>query len=223
MHRWSERPVTLESCWRDIGVGGDRSCGELQQHVHCRNCPVFAQAATHLLERGLPDGYAQDAAQELLRPRATQQPDAKVFVFRLGQEWLGIELACIQEIASTRPVHRIAHRGGLVAGLVNIRGQLLLTVRLADLLELPAAAPPRQGDMGGRIVVMARSAETWAFAADEVEGVVALTSGDMALPPAAMAPEHAAITRGTIPWGERRLTLLASAPLFELMHRRIAA
>jgi chemotaxis-related protein WspD len=216
--------MTPEPCWTVIGIGGNRSCGELQRYVHCRNCPVFARAASGLLERGLPEGYAQHAAQELARPKATpQQPDTKVFAFRLGQEWLGIEMACVQEIAPMRPVHRVAHRGGLVAGLVNIRGQLLLTVRLADLLELPAAAPLRPSDMGGRIVVMARGTETWAFAADEVEGLVALRSGDMALPPATLAPEHAAITRGTFPWRERRLTLLSAAPLFELMHRRIAA
>jgi chemotaxis signal transduction protein len=184
---------------------------------------VFAQAAHRLLERGLPDGYAQHAAQELASPKATRQPDAKVFAFRLGQEWLGIETACIREIATLRPVHRIAHQGRLVAGLVNIRGHLLLTVRLADLLGLPAAAPVRQSDVRGRIVVMARGPETWAFAADEVEGLVALTSDDMAMPPATLAHEHAAITKGTFPWQEQRLTLLSSAPLFELMHRRIAA
>lgn len=212
-----------ESCWSVVGIGGDRSCVELRRHVHCRNCPVFSQVADRLLARGLPGGYAQEAAQELVKPKPTHQPDSTVFAFRLGQEWLGIEMACIQEIAPIRPVQRIAHLAGLVAGLVNIRGQLLLTVHLADLLELPAAAPLRRSDPGGRIVVMSRNAETWAFAADEVEGVVALPSSQMASPPATLSPEHSALTRGTFPWGARRLTLLSSAPLFDLLQRRVAA
>ena len=32
-------------CWNKIGVSGDLSCPELNTHIHCRNCPVFAAAA----------------------------------------------------------------------------------------------------------------------------------------------------------------------------------
>ena len=50
--------VAIPGRWRllePIGVSGDRSCPELNSHIHCRNCPVFAGAArpssTELLPR----------------------------------------------------------------------------------------------------------------------------------------------------------------------------
>ena len=35
---------TVDDCWNRIGVSGDRSCPELQAHLHCRNCSVSSSA-----------------------------------------------------------------------------------------------------------------------------------------------------------------------------------
>ena len=35
----------VNDCWNRIGVRGDRSCPELKQYVHCRNCPVYSAGA----------------------------------------------------------------------------------------------------------------------------------------------------------------------------------
>ena len=39
------RQPPVPECWRVIGVTGDRSCPELERFIHCRNCPVLAEAA----------------------------------------------------------------------------------------------------------------------------------------------------------------------------------
>src|SRR5277367_5321356 len=44
-------------CWNTIGVSGDLSCPELNTHIHCRNCPIFAGAARSFFERRAPEGY----------------------------------------------------------------------------------------------------------------------------------------------------------------------
>ena len=41
----------IDECWREIGVSGDRTCPELVEHLHCRNCPTHAQIARKLLDR----------------------------------------------------------------------------------------------------------------------------------------------------------------------------
>ncbi|HCF6871985.1 TPA: chemotaxis protein CheW, partial [Pseudomonas aeruginosa] len=41
----------VDDCWNRIGVHGDKSCERLAEHVHCRNCEVYAAAATYLLDR----------------------------------------------------------------------------------------------------------------------------------------------------------------------------
>ncbi|HBP1772226.1 TPA: chemotaxis protein CheW, partial [Pseudomonas aeruginosa] len=37
----------VDDCWNRIGVHGDKSCERLAEHVHCRNCEVYAAAATY--------------------------------------------------------------------------------------------------------------------------------------------------------------------------------
>src|ERR1700679_1678049 len=46
-----------DDCWSRIGVSGDRTCPELNSHIHCRNCPVFATAARTFFDRPAPEGY----------------------------------------------------------------------------------------------------------------------------------------------------------------------
>ena len=55
----TETSVTqpMPECWRVIGVSGDRSCPELEQFIHCRNCPVLAEAARSFFDRAAPEGY----------------------------------------------------------------------------------------------------------------------------------------------------------------------
>ena len=52
-------------CWARIGVAGDRSCAELGERVHCRNCPAYEAAGRALLDREPPPGYLAEWAQAL--------------------------------------------------------------------------------------------------------------------------------------------------------------
>ena len=59
-----------------------------------------------------------------------------VLLFRLQAEWLALPAQVFQEVAERRPVHSLPHRRqGIVLGLVNVRGELLLCVSLARLLR----------------------------------------------------------------------------------------
>src|SRR6266478_6447959 len=53
------------NCWNRIGTAGDRSCSELEKHVHCRNCPVFASVARIFFDRPAPEGYLAEWTQWL--------------------------------------------------------------------------------------------------------------------------------------------------------------
>ena len=53
-------------------------------------------------------------------------------IFRVGTEWLALPAAAIQEVSNLRPVHRVPHRtSGVLLGVVNVRGELLICVSLA--------------------------------------------------------------------------------------------
>jgi chemotaxis-related protein WspD len=206
----------LTACWREVGVAGNRRCPELARVVHCRNCAVLARAAQAFLDRPAPPGYADFFTAVVAMAPPASPPGFSAFVFRLGREWLAIDTAAVVEIADLRPVRRIAHRSRtLVRGLVNIRGQLHLTLALDDLLEL--SPTPTEGRARDRLVVIARNHQTWVFRADEVHGVARFADVDLIPAPATLPGRLAAVTRGVVPWGERRVTCLTAEALFEAL------
>ena len=38
----------IDDCWNRIGVHGNKSCPLLAEHVHCRNCAVYALSLIHI-------------------------------------------------------------------------------------------------------------------------------------------------------------------------------
>ena len=136
-----------EDCWNRIGVRGDHSCPELKQFVHCQNCPVFASAGRRLFAQRPPSGYAEEMLAGLTQaePAAPSGALHSVLVFRIGEEWLALAVSVLVEVTPAFPVHSVPQRSGLLAGVVNIRGELQLCVRLDRLLgialnsDLPAA------------------------------------------------------------------------------------
>ena len=132
------KEVQLRTCWSEIGVHGDSSCPELQNFIHCRNCPVYSSAGAQLLNRPLPANYRRDWTAHFARKKKSATP-AKIsaVVFRLESEWLALPTQAFQEVAERRLIHSLPHRrSGMVLGLVNVRGELLICVSLSRLLGL---------------------------------------------------------------------------------------
>jgi chemotaxis-related protein WspD len=204
-------------CWRVIGVQGDHSCPELITHVHCRNCPVFTRAGRALLERAAPAGYREDWTGLLAQVKPRAADERSVLVFRLAHEWLAVDTAVCAEVADWRPPHRIAHRPArLLAGLVNIRGELSLCVSLHGLLGLE---PDARGEQR-RLVVVAHEGASWVFGADEVAGVVRFHEGEVENLPMSNAEGQKTLTRRVFRWrpgpavAERRVGWIAGEALF---------
>ena len=203
-------------CWRAIGVLGDQSCAELVPAVHCRNCHHFTAAGRALLERPAPAGYFDEWAAVLAEDKAVgQAPDLSALLFRLDTEWLALDVKSLVEVSEERMPHRIPHRGGLVSGLVNIRGQLQLCVSLHRLLGIPEpAAPQAPGAVRARLVVARDGEHGWVFRADEVAGVHRFSSGDLGEVPLTVAEAQRRFTRGLFAHESRWIGYLDSTALF---------
>src|SRR3954452_3652508 len=147
-----QQPV--DDCWNKIGVRGDRSCPELAEFVHCHNCPVFAAAGRRFLDAPSPPGYLEEWTERLAAPIEEIAADREgALVFRLADEWLALPVPVLVEVTTLRPVHRVPHRAGLLAGVVSIRGELYLCAHLGKLLGADrkstapdTAEPSRNGD-----------------------------------------------------------------------------
>src|SRR3954447_3973469 len=168
----------VRDCWNSIGVRGDRSCPELIEFVHCQNCPVFAAAGRRFLDAPSPVGYLDEWTDRLAEHADELSCDLiSVLVFRLADEWLALPIQTLVEVTPPRPVHRVPYRAGLLAGLVNIRGEPYLCAHLAKLLRVgrkagaPGGADPsgnddrRQGPAlaPDRLLVVRRDADRWVF------------------------------------------------------------
>ncbi len=142
-------PTAAGHCWHRIGIAGDRSCPELETHIHCRNCPVFASSARTFFNRPAPEHYLAEWTQWLagspvavsLEVGASANQCTRdlvsVLIFRLGREWMAFPTRAIAEVTVPRPIHRIPHRSNaILIGLVNLRGQLQLCISLHGLLGL---------------------------------------------------------------------------------------
>lgn len=174
------RTPDQSDCWNRIGVQGDHSCPELKTHVHCRNCPVYGAAAREFFDREPPEGYLASWTHSLASPEEGIDRDrAAIAIFRLHDEWLGLNIGSLVEVTTPKPVHRIPHRGNhVLLGLVNVRGQLRLFVSLHGLLGIDAENPwwrdTAEGSPAaakGRFVVYQAGTESWVFPADEMAGV----------------------------------------------------
>ncbi|MCS0660742.1 chemotaxis protein CheW [Massilia terrae] len=175
-----------QDCWNRIGVRGDRSCGQLEQYVHCRNCPAYAQAAQRTLQVPVEPSYRESWAEQLRRPKPCPQVgDASALLFRIGGEWLALPSGLALSVAPLGPVHRLPHRErpGLL-GVVNIGGRLAPAIALGPLLGIGAESPPAvEGrHVFGRLLVIAAGAHSCALPVTELHGIVRYDRGALATP-----------------------------------------
>lgn len=220
-----------DGCWHRIGVTGDRSCPELERHVHCRNCPVFTAAARGFFERPAPAGYLAewsswltDGSPDAPAPRGESAGDdddegavarregTSVLIFRLGVEALAFRTRAVAEVTAPRPVHRVPHRSGrLLAGLVHLQGRAQLCVSLHGLLGIELPGPPQ------RLVVLRdrRRAETWAFGADEVTGIRRVPRDQWGPVPSTLANPAVGFSEAVLTWDGRAIGLLDERRVFD--------
>jgi chemotaxis-related protein WspD len=165
-------------CWNQIGVWaiGGGTCPRLEETGHCRNCEVFTHAGRGLLDRPIPPGLVDERTSQYAQEgKAGEAERFSITVFRIGSEWLALRTNSVQEVTEHRPVHRLPHRSNRkLLGVTTIRGELYLTLSLAELLGIG----PGDGteSTGGRLVVprhivMRRGEHSYAFGVDEALGV----------------------------------------------------
>jgi len=231
-HESTAVEAPMPECWRRIGVSGDRSCPELEAFIHCRNCPVLAAAARTFFDRGAPAGYLDDWRAILEEPAAAPATDTtSVLVFRIGGEWLALPTAVLVEVTPLRTLHRLPHRsGGVLAGIVNIRGQLQLCASLHELIGI-AGGPPAGGatpldHATGRLLVVERpaaeTADRWVFGVDEVAGVHRVTKGMLRAVPSTVGHAGGRLSSALFAWQDRTVALLDEARVFDGLRDRIA-
>lgn len=123
--------------------------------------------------------------------------------FQVADCLYGVDVARVQEVLRPQPRTPTPLAPATVAGLVNLRGQVVPAVDLRKRLSLPA----REGDEPMMVVVRVGS-ETVSLLVDRIGEVVTVGPESFAEPPDTLPVALRALVRGAHPLADRLLLVL---------------
>lgn len=216
----------VNDCWNTIGVHGDGSCQELTQHIHCRNCPVYSDAAADLLDGDLPANYLAEWTRLVAEPkRAEEIATRSVVIFRVGSELLALPTSVVTEVANLAPLHSLPHRRSrAVLGLASVRGELMACVSLGQIVgvEPPAAASrERRSTVYQRLLVIRREDVRVVCPVDEVHGIHHVRPGELHDAPSTVVKATGTYATALLSWHERLVGILDDQLLFYSLKRSL--
>jgi chemotaxis-related protein WspD len=216
----------IGDCWNRIGVRGDLSCPALTQHSHCRNCPTYAAAALTLLDRPMPADYRTERSLHLGEPASAAAETHAAFIFRIAAEWFALPVPLLEEVANPRVVHSLPHRrNGIVIGLVDVRGELLICVSLSKLLGLDETRAPEDAAQGAaypRLVVIRHEGWRTVFPVSEVRGIHRFHERALKSVPATVAKGGSAYTKTILAWDGKSVGYLDEQLVVQTLNRSVA-
>jgi len=178
--------------------------------------------ALHLLDRRPPDDYLRECTRRIAVEKTEDEGDAvSVMIFRVHAEWLALPTIVFQEVVDSYALHSVPHRGGILAGIVTIRGELLICAYLAKLLGLEEVSNKNQSP-DRRLIVVEREESRIAFPVDEVHGVARYWRGELRPVPATLRQATATYTTGLFSWRDRTVGCLDDELLFYNLNKSFA-
>lgn len=215
----SAESITLQSCWREIGIQGDRSCKELASVGHCWNCPVYSSAARQLLRVMKADSEIDEGTDEVIHDEVSRGTAFVVFALN-GEKW-ALDARVFREIHRVVEIYPLPHRAdALLEGISVIRGEVLTIVRLQRLLG-GSESVDRQLDLR-RLLVIAPSTGPIGFVVDGVIGLQRYQPGQLEFPPASIAQGRDSLVMGMLPLAGASAAVLSPDKLFSALERGLA-
>lgn len=174
-----------------------------------------------LLDREIPEEYLEEQTSHVAAEKKKQiETGAKsIVIFRIATEWWALPTAVFQGVDDDSPTHTLPHdRSGILNGLVNIRGELLLSVSLAALLQLEKdteVSRDLKPASCGRLLICSRKGSRLVFPVNEVHGVHRYHPKELREVPVTLAKAGAgAYIVGVLPWEGKTVGCMDDELLF---------
>jgi len=161
-------------CWFRIGVWGSGACEDLEDFVHCFNCPVYKSAGKDLFSRAPSSEYTSRMSDALREPfELPGVSQGSFLVFLLEGERFALSAECVRAVTPFSSIHSVPFRSDtLFLGLSPVRGKLRLCYSLSAALGRECVLPLR-GDFR-RMLLIGRPETSFVFPVSEVEGLVSI-------------------------------------------------
>lgn len=219
-----QEDLKSNSCWNEIGIWGDKSCQELRKYYHCRNCPIFINSGKKLFEKEPPAGYLNEWTEILAKEKIEdEQADNSCLIFRLGNEWFGIDSEIIVEVTVASDIHSLPHqRSSMLKGIVNVRGEIKLAVELYQLLGIEKSIESEnKSKIYKRHIVIQNNKDSWVLPVDEILGVIKFNEKRVTPLPATAKTAKENFLRGFIKTNNIEAGIVVKSVLFDSISKKI--
>ena len=127
--------------------------------------------------------------------------------FRVEEQLLGVPVNVVQEVLNPQAIRRIPRAPGEIAGLLNLRGQIVTAVDLRKRLGLSEY----RGERGSMNVVVRHGLESFSLLVDDVGDVINVQGQRLDPVPHSLAPQWKALTKGVFRL-EKSLFVILNVP-----------
>jgi chemotaxis-related protein WspD len=183
--------LNIDDCWNKIGISAGNKCDQLQEFLHCRNCPKYHDAARTLMQRPVQQEYRKNWAKHFAQAQGDWHvAQESAFIFRIGQEWLALATRALVTVAEKAVAHRVPHcNAAALAGIVNVGGKLYPCISLAELMKIDVSRRYMQSGrhVFPRLIVVQLGRQAVALPVDDVHGIERYSNDDMRAPPATIS------------------------------------
>ena len=173
-----------------------------------------------LLDREAPPEYLTEWTTLVGAERRSAKPGTRsVIIFRIDTEWLALSTAVLQEVMENYTIRTLPdRRSGIVRGLINVRGELMLCIALEVVLGMENAGARASGD---RLLIFGRG--RFAAQVSEVLGVHRYHSEDLRLAPATLRnASSGSYTAGILQWQGKTVACLDDDLLLFAINKGLA-
>ncbi|MDQ2889468.1 MAG: chemotaxis protein CheW [Gemmatimonadota bacterium] len=124
---------------------------------------------------------------------STASADDEVVTFRVGPQWFGVGVLQVQEVIGLQRMARVPLGGRDIAGLLNLRGQIVTAIDMHNKLQIPSK--PDESLMN---VVVRDGDELFALMVDEVGEVTNVSPGAVESVPVSLDGAWGRICAGVV-------------------------
>ena len=122
----------------------------------------------------------------------TRATSGQLATFRLDGDLYGVEVEHVQEVLRSQGLTRVPLAPAAVAGLINLRGQVVTAIELRERL----GRPPRPEGTDAVVIVVRLHGEAVSLLVDSIADVVDVDATDFEAPPDTLDGQARELIRG---------------------------